>query len=91
LILAGHDNTSSWARAGIAETDSPFLSLDIFNPFLAKRTIAWGSFVGSQAGRVGGSFSGFLADTTAYTSFTITVGGGLTVSGGTVFVYGYRK
>jgi hypothetical protein len=91
LITAGDGNTSSWARAGIAETDNPFLSLDIFNPFLAKRTIAWGSFVGSQAGRVGGSFSGFLADTTPYTSFTITVGGGLTVSGGTVFVYGYRK
>jgi hypothetical protein len=91
LILAGDGNTSSWARAGTAEPDSPFLSMDIFNPFLARRTIASGGFVGSGSGRVGGSFAGYLADTNSYTSFTITVGGGLSVSGGTVFVYGYRK
>jgi hypothetical protein len=89
-ILAGTLNGSSWSRAGVAEPDSNYLNLDIINPFLARRTIAWGSFVGSDSTRVGGSFSGFLADTTSYTAFTITPATG-TMTGGTIRVYGYRN
>ena len=88
--VAGALNSSSWSRAGIAETDSNYLNLDIANPFLARRTIAWGSFVGSDTSRVGGSFSGFLANTTSYTAFTITPSTG-TMTGGTISVYGYKK
>jgi hypothetical protein len=91
LITAGDGNTSSWARAGIAEPDNCYLNMEISNPFNAKRTIAWGGFVGSNSGRVGGSFSGYLANTTSYTDFTILVGGGFSVTGGTVYVYGYKK
>jgi len=91
LIIAGDSNASSWARAGLVEPDNCYLNLEISNPFNAKRTIAWGSFVGSDTSRVGGSFSGFLADTTSYTDFTIFIGGGFSVTGGTVYVYGYRK
>jgi hypothetical protein len=90
LILAGTLNGSSWSRAGVAEPDSAYLNVDIANPFLAKRTIVWGAFVGSDSTRVGGSFSGFLADTTSYTDFTITPSTG-TLTGGTVRVYGYRN
>jgi hypothetical protein len=81
---------ASWGRAGIAEPDSCFLRLDIFSPNLPKRTIAWGAFVGSDSTRVGGSFSGFLANTTAYTNFTLTPSSGL-LSGGVVRVFGYNK
>jgi len=65
LITAGDGNTSSWARAGLVEPDNCYLNLEISNPFNAKRTIAWGAFVGSNSGRVGGSFSVYLADTTS--------------------------
>lgn len=81
---------ASWGRAGIAEPDSCYMRLDIASPNLPKRTIAWGSFVGSDSTRVGGSFSGFLANTTVYTNFTLTPSSGL-LSGGVVSVYGYRK
>jgi hypothetical protein len=35
-------------------------------------------------------WAGYLNDNTSYTGFTLTTGAG-TMTGGTIFVYGYRK
>ncbi len=85
-------NGSSWERAGVAETTGRgnTLQLDIYNPNLALRTVIWGSFVGTDSTRVGGSISGFLSDATQYTAFTIAPSTG-TITGGTIRVYGYRN
>jgi len=81
---------ASWVRAGVADTNGNYLRLDIASPFLAKRTVAWGAFVGIDSDRVGGSFAGYLANTTSYTNFTITPSTG-TMTGGVVRVFGYNK
>ena len=87
---ASTNNGTSWERAGIAETSVNALQLDIYSPNLASRTVIWGAFIGPDSTRVGGSMSGFLANNTSYTAFTITPSTG-TLTGGTIRVYGYRK
>jgi hypothetical protein len=89
VAAASTNNGSSWERAGISETVNS-LQIELYGPFLSQRTVMWGTFVGADSTRVGGSTSGFLANTTSYTSFTITTTAG-TLTGGTIRVYGYRN
>ena len=62
------------------------MNVELTNPFLAKNT--WFSNAYADKGNTGNS-SGYLNDTTSYTSFIFTVVGAMT--GGTVCVYGYGK
>jgi hypothetical protein len=64
-----------------------FMSFDVYSPNLAQRTGISGTGFGYT---YTSWFGGFVANTTAYTSFTITSGSG-TMTGGTISVYGYRK
>jgi hypothetical protein len=87
--LALSDNgATSWSYAGYATTGHISFDLDLINPFLAKPTIfgpaSW------VAGTVSGTSSGFHNVATSYTSFAIGTATG-TLTGGTIFVYGYRK
>lgn len=62
---------------------------DILAPNLAEHTVFLSQ--GSIATEAAAGFcNGYLADTTAYTAFTLTTSTG-TVTGGTVKVYGYRN
>ncbi len=49
-----------------------------------------GMFMGVNSVRVAGNAQGFYNATTSYTSFTIVSASG-NISGGVVYVYGYRK
>ena len=63
-------------------------SCDILSPFLAQQT----NIMGEGFGRVYYcDFGGTRNDSVSYTSFTITIDGAGTMTGGTAFVYGYRK
>ena len=62
-------------------------NLDIHNPFAASYTLV--NSINMSAINFG-TYSGYLANTTSYTDFTIIPGGG-TITGGTISVYGYRK
>ena len=81
----GQNNTANLYVGGVSTNDEQSISMDIFNPFAAKRTSVNGLAYGNQY-----SFfhSGTLSNTTSYTSFTIATGAG-TISGGTIAVYGY--
>jgi hypothetical protein len=63
-------------------------SCDILSPFLAQQTV----MIGQGYGRgYYCDFGGTRYSSTSYTSFTITVDGAGTMTGGTIGVYGYRK
>lgn len=57
------------------------------SPFLTRPTTVQGTWITTVAN---GVYNGVLADTTSYTSFTLTCAAG-TLTGGTITVYGYRK
>ena len=89
-LAAGSANSASFAFAGAADPDGNFLDLNIYNPNLARRTVIAGPFVGMDTDRVGGYTTGFVANTTVYTAFTIAPTSG-SMTGGIITVYGYRK
>ncbi len=72
-------------------TNNPAVIIDILAPFQAERTgiIASGIFMDTTNGATRLS-TGFLNNTTSYTGFTVLASAG-TITGGTVFVYGYRN
>jgi hypothetical protein len=83
-------NASSWAAIGHTHTDFMVLNIDVLAPNLAKNTHYSGPYMGG--GGVGAVYhgGGYLANTTQYTSFTLTPSSG-TYTGGTINVYGYQK
>jgi hypothetical protein len=74
---------------GVGQFDSNFISvnMDIVNPFAVRRTQVYGSYISQGSA---GTHSGTQLTDTSYTSFTLNCGAG-SVTGGTIFVYGYRK
>jgi hypothetical protein len=82
------DPSASSIRTGEADTNSLRSSFDVLNPFDAKYTSVLGGFGYSIGNENMRTFTGILKDTTSYTSFTI-VGTGGTMTGGTIYVYGY--
>ena len=62
----------------------------LYDPFAAKNTHF--SSIASRSTTTAGVFtvSGYLADTTSYTAFTLTPNAG-TITGGTIRVYGYAN
>jgi len=83
----GSSNAVRWPYVGAATTSSIHLSMDIHSPFLSEQT-SFAAMLASDG--YAGSSSGYLANTTSYTDFTITPSTG-TLTGGTIRVYGYRK
>lgn len=86
----GINNGADWTYAGAAYSTGMIFHVDLKDPYVAARTMcqAYGQY--NNAGTAWSMFAGELADTTSYTSFTITPSSG-TISAGTIVVYGYRK
>ena len=84
----GNNNTASWSYVGYGSANYTSVSIDLINPFAALFTTygagAW------PAVTVSGTSAGIHQVATSYTSFAITSVSG-TISGGTIYVYGYRK
>jgi hypothetical protein len=86
---ANAQNTTSWPSVIRGTTNSLNGRFELMQPFAAKNTHI---LYGNAAAATTGTFSlggGYLADTTSYTAFTLTTSTG-TMTGGTVYVYGYR-
>jgi hypothetical protein len=83
-------NNGSWSFAGIVTADGNSLDLTLYQPFIALKTgmQVSGRFDIRAAGAAytGGGFHNVAS---SFTGFTITAGAAFT--GGTIFVYGYRK
>lgn len=84
---AGDNNQSQWNYAGYASSGFSQMSFDLLAPFLSgSHTIlanaCW------TAATVAGSANGVHQTLASYTDFTITPATG-TLTGGTIYVYGY--
>ena len=85
----GGSNTSVF-QAGTFDTNICNVNLELFNPFAALPTLYNAAIVDPKTTGRAGHAAGYLANNTSYTDFTLTPAGG-TITGGTVFVYGYKQ
>jgi hypothetical protein len=89
---AAATGTERWANAAnniiaIAGTgDDTSCSFDVYSPNLVKRTTLAGNY---NSFRFSGFCGGAVNVTTQFTGFTVLVGGGATLTGGVIYVYGY--
>jgi hypothetical protein len=83
-------NQAYFTPVGFSSTSGGSLLCDLFNPFEAVRTTYHAVRASIDTGGVAGANAGFLNDTTSYTSFELSPSTG-TLTGGTIYVYGYRN
>lgn len=83
-------NTNNGAnfQIGAATASGIMVNIDLLAPNLAKKTFYSGFNQNSLTNA--GPLTGYLNNTTQYTSFTISTTAG-TLTGGTIRVYGYRN
>ena len=87
-IVSGGD---SKIPVGEIDTNILQMNIEVFNPFLAKRTYVNGTLgYNGTNGNGRTALSGYLSDTTSYTAFTLTPSSG-TLTGGIIRVYGYTN
>lgn len=86
----GSSNVANFNFAGTNDPDGSLINIDVFNPYLARRTTISGGYAGPDTNRAGGFLNGVLFNTTSYTGFTVLVSVG-TLTGGTIRVYGYSN
>jgi hypothetical protein len=82
------NNAASWSFAGVSTTDQNLVDCDILSPFLAKPTGISGGYMNASTTGNGGTINGYHASLFQATGFTLSVAG--TMTGGVIFVYGYR-
>jgi hypothetical protein len=88
LLYANDNNTNQFSFVGNAGTNQGATAFDILNPFLAKWTTLQNATWVANNGT--GNYNGVHQVATSYTAFDITPETG-TLTGGIIFVYGYRK
>lgn len=89
---AGDNNTGLWNYINAGNASFTQTAFDLYNPFTAKPTHIDSMYQEPNAGSsVFGRFVGLLDTTTSYTSLTFDPQGAITMTGGTITVYGYRK
>lgn len=75
---------------GTYNTNTLGSSIELIAPFLSSPTIMNQFIVDPTTTGRAGFAAGYLANNTSYTDFTLTCGSG-TITGGTIYVYGYAK
>jgi hypothetical protein len=86
---SGVDNVSNFLYAGDGSVNGIYVNTDLLNPYLAKYT-RYGNMHAYQSNAGSGNASGIHKLATSYTDFTILPNTG-TMTGGTIYVYGYKK
>ena len=89
-VSASAQSNAAYFMCSSVDSQSLALNVTLQNPFTAFKTLFVSNYFGLQTGDGGLVKTGFLNNTTSYTSFTLTLGAG-TMTGGTITVYGYRK
>ena len=86
VSAAVNNNTASYvAYMGNCNTSNQTAKIEINSPFLTKNT-TFSAYVARDT--LAGHTSAILKDATSYTAFTLYPSGG-TLTGGTIYVYGY--
>jgi len=89
-LAASNANGSSFLYIGSGGASTNYFNVEVNNPFNAKLKTVSGFLNNMLAGGATGETTGFNASTASATGFTITPSAG-TLTGGTVYVYGYKK
>jgi hypothetical protein len=87
-VIRANNAASFYAQLNEAGNKTTQFSCDIMSPFLTQPTVATGAGYGRGFYC---NLGGTRNDSTSYTSFTIVCDSAGTMTGGTVYVYGYRK
>jgi hypothetical protein len=85
---AQQSNTSRWTWLGVGTTAALNMNMELLAPNLAKPKIASGQYNEMGTSGTNGISRQYNASTTQATGLTITCVGG-TITGGTIYVYGY--
>jgi hypothetical protein len=80
-------NAASFAASGNPNASNVSNDIELISPFLSAKTFYHANYV-NVAGGAAGILSGYLNNTLSYTAFTLAPDGG-TMTGGTIYVYGY--
>jgi hypothetical protein len=91
LTAVNDNNTTAFTRAGVADTLAIHMDMRLDNPFATKISLFKADFVGPSTTSAGGLVSGIHNSAASYSAFTFFTNGGVTLTGGTVRVYGYRN
>lgn len=87
----GSANGANFVTGAVGSASVISSNFDLQNPFNAEETLIFGSFIYTATDGSAGMTAGYLNNTTSYTDFTLVVPGGTTITGGTIYVYGYVK
>jgi hypothetical protein len=85
--LSQGSNVSNFAFAGTLTTNLMITNLEVSAPFLSRFTVFSASAANEAAA---GVTNGIHANSSSFSSFTFFITAG-TMTGGTIYVYGYRK
>jgi len=85
VLSVANNNGANFNYAGVSDTTSINVNIDINSPFLAKQKMFGAMYYDSSStGRV----TGVCSSSASQTAFTLTCNSG-TITGGTIYVYGY--
>ena len=83
------DNGANFSWVGFGESNYAYVDCDLFQPYLAKYTTIRHSYASTSNA---GNGSGVHKIASSYSDFTLSPdSGGVTMSGGTIRIYGYRN
>lgn len=89
-LVGFNTNNGSYWSGTYYSTTAHSGHINLQNPFLAKNTTFNSILIGASTANYFANYTGYLNNTTSYTAFTLTPGGG-TITGGTIRVYGYQN
>jgi hypothetical protein len=85
---AGNNGVSFWQWVGSNSGSNLMANIEVDSPFLTKAKNYRASIAGQSSGLSSGRSQGFCDSSLSATGFTLTLNGG-TITGGTIYVYGY--
>jgi hypothetical protein len=85
-----NSNAASFISVAYGSANNIHGAIELHDPYNAKNTTMEARAVTALTTGTCNTASGYLANTTSYTDFTLTCSLG-TMTGGTITVYGYRK
>jgi hypothetical protein len=91
VIGGASSNGSSILDAAVVTTNGLSGRFELNNPFNAVRTEILNCYGGLVTNQQYLSGAGFVDNATSYTDFTLTMASTGTMTGGTIYVYGYAK
>jgi hypothetical protein len=89
-ITGQNASNASFFQLATSGADGYGCVAHILQPFKTVRTTFFTENAQLDTGGYINKAYGMLADSTSYTDFTLSIGAGLTVTGGTIKVYGYQ-